>query len=301
MKTIFIVAKHELKTAGRERLSQALLLIFLGMVLISAVIGWAAHSTVMNVYNETLRQTGRHLANPFAGASPLDPVKNSVIYVVLIGALLAIIAGVSSSVRDRRAGVIDILFSRPVKIRDYLAGKLLGIQCWLGFILLAAMTLSWISVWVVTSHKLSLGDTVALLGFFSLAWVFLLPFSALGLIAGAKTRHEANALLIPILFWVIITFIIPQLGTAENPSALLNPVPARVASTGLLFRANRLLLQPLSVTEHFKHVSGVILHLPDTGPSSVLFDLLVLALAAIAGLAALALVNRASLRSPLYE
>jgi ABC-2 type transport system permease protein len=301
MKTVLILAKHELKTAGRERLSQALLVIFVGMVLVSAAIGWTAHSTVMNVYNETLRETGRHLANPFAGASPLEPVKNTVIYIVLIGALLAIITGVRSSLRDRKAAVIDLLFSRPIKIRDYLAGKLLGIQGWLGVVLLAASALSWLSVWVVTGRALSAGDTAALLGFFALAWIFLLPFSALGLVAGAKTKHEANALLIPILFWVAVTFIVPQLGTAENPSALLNPVPARMASSGPLSSLNRVVLQPLSVTEHFKHISGVILRLPETGGGSIWFDLSVLLAAALIGLALPALITRAALRGPLYE
>jgi ABC-2 type transport system permease protein len=301
MKTALTVAKHELKTAGRERLSLALLAIFIGMVIVSAVIGWTTHSTVMSVYNETLRETGRHLPNPFAGASPLEPVKNTVIYIVLIGALLAIITGVRSSLRDRKAAVIDLMFSRPMKIRDYLAGKLLGIQGWLGIVLLAASVLSWLSVWVVTGRALSAGDTAALLGFFALAWIFLIPFSALGLVAGAKTRHEANALLIPILFWVAVTFIIPQLGTAENPSALLNPIPARAASSGPLFKFNHILLQPLSLTEHFKHVSGVILRLPDTVGRSIFADITVLLVASLIGLALLALITRAALREPLYE
>lgn len=301
MKTVLAIAQHELKTAGRERMSQALLAIFLGMVLVSAIIGWTAHSTVMSVYNETLRETGRQLANPFIGASPLEPVKNTVIYIVLIGALLAIITGVSSTLRDRKSVVVDLLFSRPIQMRAYLAGKFLGIHGWLGIVLLAASVLSWFSVWVVTGRILSAGESAALLGFFCLAWVFLIPFSALGLVAGAKTRHEANALLIPILFWVAITFIIPQLGTAENPSALLNPVPARAASTGPLFKVNRVLLQPLSVTEHFKHVSGIILRLPDAKGGSALADILILLASALIGLACLAFINRAGLRGPLYE
>ncbi len=301
MKNVFIFARLELKTAGRERSAQALLAVFLGMVLVSSFIGWSAHHTVMSIYDETLRQTGHHLANPFAGASPLEPVKNTVIYIVLIGALLAIISGVRSSVRDRRAHVVDLILTRPLTAPSFVAGKLLGVHGWLGLVLAAASLLSWISVWVVAGRPLSLAYSGYLAVFFVLAWLFLLPFTALGLVAGARSRHEANALLAPILFWVALTFVVPQLGTAENPSALLNPVTARPVSTGPLFQANRLLLQPLSLTEHFKHASSLLLRLPNAGAGSAWADLAVLLLGVSLGLAALTLVTRAALRRPLYE
>jgi ABC-2 type transport system permease protein len=295
------VARQEVRSTGRERLAIALLVVFLGMALASAVIGWSSHRTVMSVYNETVLQTGRDVPNPFVDVSPLDVVKNTVIYIVLIGALLAVVVGVRAGVRDRKAGVTDLILSRPIGPRSYLLGKLLGAQAWMGIVLVVALVASWLSVWVISGTPLDLAATGLLLGFFALAWVFLLPFSVMGMIAGAKSRHESTALLIPILLWVAITFVIPQLGTAQNPTALLNPVPGVAATTDLFFRVNHTILQPISITEHFKHASAALLQLRDAGSGAVGWDLLSLGLVAVVAFGVLLLTARSSMRRPLYE
>ena len=296
-----VIAQREARSTGRERSALALLVVFLGMALLSAAIGWSSHHTVMNVYNETMREMGTSIPNPFGGVSALDTVRNTTIYIVLIGALLAIVVGVRASVRDRKAGVTDLIFSRPVKLSSYLAGKLLGAQVWMAVVLVVAGVGSWFSVWVVLGKPLSAADTAALVGFYALAWLFLLPFCVLGMVSGARSRHESTALLAPILIWVAITFAVPQLGTAQNPTALMNPTPAVASTNDLFFHANKVVLQPVSVTEHFKHASAVLLGLRDAGSSSVTGDLLSLGLIALFSLGALALVTRSSMRRPLYE
>jgi ABC-2 type transport system permease protein len=301
MRTLLVIAKHEFKSAGKERLSIALLVVFLGMVLVSSFIGWTTHHTVMSIYNETLHETGMKLLNPFLKASPLDSIKNTVIYIVLIGALLAVITGARSSVRDRKAFVVDLVFSRPVSSWSYVFGKLLGVQAWIGLVLLVAAITSWVSIWVVTAQVLSPLNTLLLLAFFALAWFFLLPFSAAGLISGAYGRYESTALLIPILFWVVVTFVIPQLGTAAHPTALLNPVASGNTTTGMFFQVSRFVLQPISLTEHFKHTSGILLRLQDVEPLPVWQDLLSIGVISLLSLGALARVSRQAIRQGLYE
>lgn len=301
MSSILVVATHEVRSAVRERLALALLVVFLGMALVSSFIGWATHHTVMSVYDQTVVQVGRHIPNPFAGASALDVTRNTIIYIVLIGALLATVVGVRSAVRDRKAGVTDLIFSRPVPARAFVLGKLLGVQAWMAIVLVAALLASWIGAWAVLGAPLSLSATASLTGFITVAWVFLLPFSVLGIVAGARSRHESTALLVPILSWVVIAFVIPQLGTAQNPSALLTPVPSAASTTDLFFKVNQALLQPVSVTEHFKHAGSVILRLRDIASPTIAGDLVSLGVVAALSLAALALVGRASMRRPLHE
>jgi ABC-2 type transport system permease protein len=301
MNAAFVVARQEIRCTSRERLAVALLAVFLGMALVSSAIGWASHHTVMSVYDETILLMGRSIPNPFAGVSALDVTSNSVIYIVLIGALLATVVGVRSSVRDRRAGVADLVFARPIGARTYVAGKLLGVQAWIGIVIVAAMAATWVGVWVVNGRPLSFSETLSLLAFHALAWIFLLPFTVMGMVAGAKARNESTALLVPILVWVAIVFVVPQLGTAQNPTAVLNPVPAPVSSQDLFFRVNHVVLRPISITEHFKHAGAVILHLRDAGSSAIAGDLGSLAAVAILSLAALTLVTRTTLRRPLHE
>jgi ABC-2 type transport system permease protein len=300
MRSAFVVARQELVSARRERLTSALLFVFLGMAIASGGIGWAARHTVTNVWTLTVAQTGRNVPNPFLQVPALDPIKNTIVYVVLIGALLAIVVGVRSSIRDRKSGVTDLILSRPISTRAYVAGKLMGTQAWMGIVLLAAMAASWVGVWVVSGNLLSLGETGSLFAFFALAWLFLLPFNALGITIGARSRHESTALLVPVLIWAAATFVIPQLGTAQNPSSLLNPVPTAPSTTDLFFRINQAVLRPISFTEHFRHASASILHLRGADPS-IGGDLLSVALMAGLSLALLAMVSRSSMRRPLYE
>ena len=279
MSAVLTVVKQEIRSAFRERLAIALLVVFLGMALASAAIGWASHHTVTSVYNETVVQLGRDVPNPFADVSALEVVKNTVIYIVLIGALLAVVAGVRAGVRDRKSGVTDLVLSRPIGARSYMVGKLMGVQAWMGIVLTAALVVSWLSVWVISRSPLGLADTGSLVGFMALAWVFLLPFSVTGLIAGSRSQHESTALLLPILIWVAITFAFPQLGTAQNPTALLNPVPSAASTSDLFFQVNHAIFQPISITEHFKHLSGVILQLRDITSTAWAGDILSVALA----------------------
>jgi ABC-2 type transport system permease protein len=301
MSALGTVVRHEIRAAFRERLAIALLVVFLGMALASAAIGWAAHHTVMSVYNETVVELGRNVRNPFENSSALEVTKNTVIYIVLIGALLSVVVGVRAGVRDRKAGVTDLVLSRPVSARSYMLGKLLGVQTWMGIVLTAALLVSWFSVWITAQAPLGWAATGSLVGFFVLAWVFLLPFSVMGLIAGTRSRHESTALLIPILIWVAVTFAIPQLGTAQNPTSLLNPVPTAASTTDLLFRVNRIVLQPVSITEHFKHLSGVILQLRDITSAAWGGDIASVALVAVFSVGVLLLTTRKSMRRPLYE
>ena len=299
MSSIAVVARQELRFAMRERLAAALLIVFLGMAIVSSAIGWATHHTVNQIYNEALRQTGRAIQNPFASASPLENIKNTIVYIVLIGALLAIVLGARAAIRDRKSGVVDLIFSRPIKARSYVWAKLLGTQVWIGVVLVVALLGSWIGVWVVDGKPLGAGDTASLVAFFAIAWLFLLPFTVLGLVSGARARHESSALLIPILVWVAFVFVIPQLGTAQNPSSLLNPVPSNAPTADLLFKINHAILQPISFTEHFKHAGASLLHLRDVTSTSISGDLASLVGIAALSLLGLMLVTRSAMRRPL--
>lgn len=301
MRQVLVVARHELRSAARERLALALLVVFLGMALVSSSIGWASHHTVTKVYEQTVIQMGRHVPNPFTGVSPLEITRNTVVYIVLIGALLAAVVGVRSAVRDRRSGVADLILSRPVGTHAYTLGKLLGVHAWIGIVLVAAASVSWVGVWFALKAPLSASETLSLAQFFALAWLFLVPFSALGLIAGARSRHESTALLVPILVWVAVVFAIPQLGTAQHPSALLNPVPSGASTADLLFKVNQAVLGPVSIAEHFKHGGGAILHLRDVDSTAIGGDVVSLTVAAVLSVVALTLVGRSSMRRPLYE
>lgn len=298
---VLAIAFQELRLARTNRLAMLLLAIFVGMVLLSGFIGWATHQTVTDVYNETVREGATSAPNPFSSQEPLELMKNTVIYVVLIGTLLAIVLGVQSGLADRKAGVIDMIFSRQLRGRQYVIGKLLGMQFLMAMIIACAGAISWAAILLISGRALDTAEALSLAGFLMLAWLFLLPFNCIGLACGSVGRRESGALLAPMLAWVILTFVMPQLGTAEHPVALLNPVAAQPTAPGSFFDINRTVLKPLSLTERFKDLSSSLLHLGGGGASPWL-DLFMLAAAGLLGcLTALYMVKRDALRRPLYE
>jgi ABC-2 type transport system permease protein len=252
------VVRHELLASARERLPQVLLAVFLGVVAVSGVIGWLTRVTVTAVYNEALAEGLTDRPNPFGAVPELYYLRNTVIYIVLIGALLAIVLGVRSVLRDRRSGTVDLVLTRPISTASYLGAKLAGLSLWLAAVLAVAAAINVAAVSIILGRLPAAESAARMAGFYVLAWVFLLPFAVLGMLGGLYSSRETTALLVPIVGWAFLTFVLPQLGTAAHPVALLNPVAVPPAPGGF-FRLSGAVFGPLSVTEHFKKAGGVLL------------------------------------------
>jgi ABC-2 type transport system permease protein len=299
MTAVLTMARQELVALRRERLPLVLLIVFVVMVSVSSLIGWLTNSTVGSVWEKTTQAGLTTAPNPFADVSALYYARNTVIYLVLIGALMAIVVGVTSTMRDRKARTIDLVLSRPIGVPAYLLGKVAGIGAWLAMILAAVAVISWTSISLIIHGPLSPGDTARLLGFYVVAWVLLLAFVTLGMASGIYSSRETTALLVPISIWSIVAFVLPQIGTSANPVSLLNPVPS-VAVPGGAFDTLNTVLRPLSVTEQFKTASGLILG--DTQVTGSLPpSLFIIVLAFVVGAAALLATRRDRIRGALRD
>jgi ABC-type transport system involved in multi-copper enzyme maturation permease subunit len=97
MNSSVMIARHEIQSLFREKTFLLLLVVFTFMTIASAFIGWSSQNTINQVYNvaaEQIRQSGQiPPPSPFASYPHLNLVKNMIIYINLIGGLLAIIAG----------------------------------------------------------------------------------------------------------------------------------------------------------------------------------------------------------------
>lgn len=299
MSGILVTARQELLSLRRERLPLVLLVVFVLMVSASSLIGWLTNTTVSSVWQQTVQDGLTTAPNPFAQVSPLFYARNTVIYLVLIGALMSIVVGVTSAMRDRKARTVDLVLSRPVGVPAYLAGKLLGIAAWLGLILLAVALITWAGISVIMHAPLGPTDSARLVAFFVMALPLLLAFVTLGLLSGIHASRETTALLVPISIWSLVAFILPQIGTSANPVSLLNPVPA-VLVPGGAFDTLNMVLGPLSITEQFKTASGVILNDPLVTGGMPL-ALVVIALAVVAGIIASLATSRDRIRGALRD
>lgn len=262
---IDIVAENEFKTLFKEKTFILLLVIFILMTIFSTYIGWSAKNTIINVYQETVKELSLKgikeiPPNPFTGIPHLSILKNMIVYVFLIGSLLALVIGNNAFIRDRRSGVLRIIFSKPVNKQTYIFGKIVGIFETLLFVIFISFLLSLFSTVLISGHFLTPIEILKLSGFYAISLVYLLIFSMVGLYFAIYSDGESIALLIPVIIWVLITFVMPQTTSSLVPTALLNPTNIQAAAPhSNFFHILQIVIRPFSISESYKEISGILL------------------------------------------
>ncbi len=262
---IDIVAKNEFKTLFKENTFILLLLIFILMTIFSTYIGWSAKNTIINVYQETVKDLSLKgikeiPPNPFTGIPDLSILKNMIVYVFLIGSLLALVIGNNAFIRDRRSGVLRIIFSKFISKQTYIFGKIVGIFETLLLIVFISFLLSLFSTVLISGHFLTPIEILKLSGFYAISLVYLLIFSMVGLYFAIDSDGESIALLIPVIIWVLLTFVMPQITSSLAPTALLNPNNIQAATPhSNFFHILQMIIKPFSISESYKEISSILL------------------------------------------
>lgn len=263
MSPTLVIARQHVQTLVRRKTFVLMLAVLLIMTALSGLIGWSSHSTILRVYDETVRMltaAGKPAPpNPFAAKPSLSLLNNMVIYVPLIGALLAIVIGHMAMMGDRQAGVTRVIFSRPLERSSYFWGKLSGSAFVLAVIMAACLALSVVAVSLILGGPPSASQLLQLLLFYSLSGVYLLLFVLIGMITALLARSQSMALLAAVAVWVVVTFATPELTSGLRPVASLNPVtdPVTVSSSPFFQVTSK--AKPISVNEQYKALSTAIL------------------------------------------
>jgi len=264
-KKIWSVSRNEFRALFKEKTFILLLIIFILMTIFSTYIGWSTKNTIEKVYQETvikLKESGvlEIPLDTFLIAPALSILKNMIVYIFLIGSLLAIIIGHSSFMRDRIAGTSKIVFSRTISRKEFIIGKIIGIFNVLALIISVSFIISYVSIILVTGHPFSGNETIKLLIFYVISLAYLIIFAILGLFFAISSRSESLALVAPIVIWIVISFVLPQLTSALNPSALLNPVSIQEAAPhSRFFTVIQEVIKPFSLSENYKELGSALL------------------------------------------
>lgn len=297
---IAVIAEHQLRMLRRERLFLAILAALLLMTALAGFIGWSSHNTIVKVYDESsamLASEGKPAPpDPFTLKPNLSLLANMTIYIMLIGALLAIIVGHLAIVSDRAAGSTRLIFARPVRRPTYLLGKLAGIGAALGLIMAVSYVLSVISLVIVNDSLPSAIEFGRLALFYLVSLAYMLLFALVGVTAALVVHGRSLALLVALGVWMVITFMVPQFTSGLRPTASLSPVVNPAASSQRFFEITSH-FRSVSLSERYRDLSVAILQTDPSRPSAIGSDEIVpisLVLIALALLTA-ALVNRLDL------
>jgi ABC-type transport system involved in multi-copper enzyme maturation permease subunit len=267
------------------------------MTALAGVLGWSSHRTIVRVYDEATRllasQGQPAPPNPFLLKPRLSLLSNMVVYVPLLGALLALVVGHLSVADDESRGIGRLIFSRPVTRSQYLMGRLGGAVV----VVAAAMAAGAVAALAALALAEGSTPTASHIGritlLYGLSCVYLMVFVLIGMVAVLAGRRRSLALLSAMGAWLVITFALPQFTSGLRPSAALNPV-VDVAGTSQAFFRVTAALRSLSVVEQYKQVSGRILLTAPAEPvwHTALRVVPIVALILLLWLAALVLVRR---------
>jgi len=281
---IATIASHQVLSLRRQRVFLAMLATLLTMTALAGVLGWSSHQTIVRVYDEAVKllaSTGQPAPpNPFLLKPALSLLSNMVVYIPLIGALLALIVGHLSIVDDETNGTGRLVFSRQISRTSYLLGKIASAAIVLATVLAASLAVS-VAALLVVNRTIASGDLGRLVMFYGLSWLYLMVFALIGMVTVLMTRRRSIALLSAMGTWLVITFVIPQFTSGLRPTQSLNPITDPASTSQTFFKVTSK-FRPYSIVEQYKQASGRILH---TAPAES-FGHTVQRVLPIAGLAA---------------
>jgi ABC-type transport system involved in multi-copper enzyme maturation permease subunit len=257
-----LMASNDMRFLLRENVLRLALGIFMVMAIASSYISWSSQNILNVIYQEGIKmipQGNPVPPFPLARASALSILKNMIIYVVLIGSLLAIILGHIIGTRDRKAKTLCILFSRPISRSDFFLAKVVALGGSLGLITLFAMLTTLLSL-VILNKTFSSAWLGNLVFFYGVSYLFMLGFGLLALGFGLREQRSAQALLTPMVLWIIVIFALPELGSALFPTSSLNPIlpPTDVLQSPALQMVHKL-VYPFSISEQYKALSSSLI------------------------------------------
>ncbi len=268
---IATVASQQILSLRRQRIFLATLGLFVAMTAAAGVLGWSSHNTIVRVYDQAVKllaSEGKPAPpNPFLLKPELSLLSNMVVYIPLLGALLALLMGHLSVADDDSTGLGRLIFSRRVSRSGYALGKVTAAAAALAVILLAAFAVSLVSLVIVNQTVPTVGVIGRLVLFYGLSWLYLMVFALVGMGTALLNHRRSLGLLTAMGLWLVITFAVPQFTSGLRPTTSLNPITDPVGTSQRFFQITAM-ARPVSIAEQYKAVSGQILATAPAEPLS---------------------------------
>lgn len=263
--TVRALARHEYRAAVRSRTMLAFGIILVGATVVSVYIAAVDYAAQLADY-EAYRSAAQANGLPRIAPSPLAPLsllRGALEYLEIIGAVIAITLGYLSVARERSSRTLALIRSRPVGVKQQVAGTVIGAVGVLATLVFATLVVGTVCVGVVGNDWLSGAQMFRLLLVGLAAVVYLGTFYCLGLIVCSRTALATNGLMITLGIWLIVVLILPQIGDtldADNqvPGGLFGALGLdRDGETTILasfpgYERTRTWIEDASLTKHFE-------------------------------------------------
>ncbi len=273
MANINIIAHKEITDAFRNQLFLVSLAMLLALALIAVSMGAVTVHQRVAEYEQSvqvLKDLGRTDIPPMPSLNPIAVSKTFINYLAMVGALLAMILGFTAIQKERRAGTLRLILSRPVYRDQLLTGKVLGNAELLAMLMLAVGIVTIIALYTIGGVGLTLDQTIKLMLTMVMSWLYMLIFFLLAMFFALVFPKGNQALVMTIIVWLVFAFIFPQIGDTMD---LDNQLPGGFfASLGLdkageqaalakfkWYETVRDGVEELSPTKHYERISFALL------------------------------------------
>ena len=289
MRNSITIANAMIKSWTRNRVILILLILFLSSSMISIYVGSSTIRTELAAFDlaQQLQGAGNTANLPERPSiSAMMVMKNSIDYVLMIGALLAIFLGFDSISKDYQDKTIHIILTRGVFRDNYLSGKILG-----GFLVIlllhgAAFIIELAGLGWIGAQAFGLTQAGTLLIFHLTASVYMLLFYLTAMLFSAGFLKSLPAFLTSVSVWLGSSYVIPEIARSLKTFLLTRDSSLQAVQLTEVSSPLSTAIEAISPAYHFQTI-GLYLLSGDTGsvqnfPSgSVVFLLLVTAAPAL--------------------
>ncbi|MGB3367571.1 MAG: ABC transporter permease subunit [Acidaminobacteraceae bacterium] len=283
-----VLIQKEIRDILKNKLFLITTLLLFILSIVAVVLGAIQIRATMMEYNTSivyLTTLGKTALPDLPNINPLAISKGYVNYLGMIGALLAIILGNYTIVKEREQGTLRLILSRGV-FRDKLLGsKIIGnviVMSGISF-LLSVITVS--TIYLIGQASLNSDNLTRLSLFFIMSLLYMFFFYILSLALTLITNKGNKALLLAVIIWIVLAFILPQIGDTMD---LDNQLPGGFfASMGVTkTQADQVLsqfntyefirngIEELSPQKHFERMSYALLNIKPGFDDQVAFQVI---------------------------
>ncbi|MBT1004003.1 ABC transporter permease [Paenarthrobacter sp. DKR-5] len=272
------VAGKEIRDAFRDRTLLILTLALTGLVAVSVLGASFAFHDKVTAYQAAVAQL-KAAGQPtniltVPQYSPLQMLRNSIEYIEIVGAVLAVLLGHLSVARERRSRTMDLILTRPVHPLAYIGGKIAGAAVLLTAVSAVLFGFAGLSLGLLGSVPLTGAEWVKVLTAAAAAAAYLMIFFLTGAALAAVIGNQSAALVLALALWVAFVLVLPQIGDTMDvdnmvPGGLFNSLHlAKDQQSTVLghlqgYEWVRNATEVLSPTKHFERLDFAVLGIKD--------------------------------------
>lgn len=256
------VANNFVSSSLKSRIILVMLGLFLFFSGLSVYVGSSTLSAELRAYQEAttmIRSGGSAVIPDPPVITALSTMKNSIDYVMMVGALLALFMGFDTISREQENKSLSLILARPLYRDELLMGKVLGAAFLLGSLNLAALLLEPLCLYGIGTTGFSFTVLLRLLLFHAAASFYMLLFFLAAMFFSILFMQSETSFLASVIFWVGSTYVLPELAVSVRNYTLTSDAASSSIQSTAMDTPISLFIDSLSPAVHFRHIGEFLL------------------------------------------